>query len=165
MKSQAPWLFFSPPLTPRRKRGPWTKPHLCQAPRGTQSQEQADRCTRSIGILGIGDESRRVSHALDTFSDLVDRYGCDLQEGVALRTDFAQEASIGGAYAVATLARDTHSGSPAVLTALLVSCGGLVCWSFRPTCRPHSLTFTTPPLCCLGYFWGDYIIPLLWGLS
>ena len=52
--------------------------------------------------------------ALDTFSDLVEAYGEDLQEGTRLRADMAQEASIGGAFAVASLQKDTDAADPLV---------------------------------------------------
>ena len=54
------------------------------------------------------------TEALDTFSDLVDQFGADIQEGAALRADFASEASMAGAYAVSALAKDTDTSDPMV---------------------------------------------------
>ena len=44
----------------------------------------------------------------------VDQFGADIQEGAALRADFASEASMAGAYAVSALAKDTDTSDPMV---------------------------------------------------
>ena len=76
--------------------------------------------------------------SLDSFVDLADKFGADIQAGTQLRAHFGQEASIGGGYAVAVLGQETDNADPLV--------GEFVTAVKAPT----KLITASPQLCCFS---------------